>query len=69
MTKRNIKKIIVTVTNSAKLSLINSTPALRRMFHTDLVLGDNEMSVNHAQFAEIKRWSATIGYIFNEKSN
>jgi hypothetical protein len=55
MSKRNVKTIIVTVPNSAKLSLINGTPALRRMFHTDLVLGDNEMSVNHAQFADIKR--------------
>lgn len=60
MAKINVKTICIIISSDATIKRINSTPALSRLFRTQLVVGENFENVNHKQFSDIERIKDTI---------
>ena len=63
--KRNVKTIIINVPNDIYLNRINTTPALKRLFNTSLVVGNNNLNVNHFNYSDIVRLAGILYTIEN----
>lgn len=58
--KTNIKTIIVNIPSQKHLDKINNTFALKTLFRDELIIGDNEIKVNHFNYSSIVRMQCSI---------
>ena len=61
--KANIKTVTILISSVEILKKINSTPALKNLTRSNLVVGENTENVNHYQYAQILRMYPIVGCV------